>query len=75
VFSFFMKDMEIARHPLDKIKMHEIKNPNEGIIPMYVIQENDILALEWLEDDAEAKKLPGGIKKNKKTESPTRNSS
>jgi hypothetical protein len=70
VFSFFMKDMEIARHPLDKIKMHEIKNPNEGIIPMYVIQENDILALEWLEDDAEAKKITWWKKKEQKNRKP-----
>jgi hypothetical protein len=49
-----MKDLELARHSLDKVKMCEIKNPNEGVIPISEIQGSEILALEWLEEDEEA---------------------
>jgi hypothetical protein len=50
-----MRDLEVARHSLDKTRNNVINNPNEGIVPMEAIQENQILALEWLEEDSESK--------------------
>jgi hypothetical protein len=35
-----MKYLEIARHSLDKVKLHEMKNPNDGIVPDNEVKEN-----------------------------------
>jgi hypothetical protein len=50
-----MKDMEVAGHSLEKTKNNVIKNPNEGIVPMEAVQENQMLALGWLEDSESEK--------------------
>jgi hypothetical protein len=52
-----MKDLEIARHSLDKVKLHEIKNPNDGIVPDNEVKEDHILTLEWLQEDEEAEEF------------------
>jgi hypothetical protein len=63
----FMKDFEVARHALEKVKKKEIVNPNE-IEERLATQTGEIPMLEWIDEESEGEQftLVQSRKKKKK---------
>jgi hypothetical protein len=51
-----MKDLEIARHALDRVKKKEIVDPNE-CDEKIALQNDEIPMLEWLDEESEGEQF------------------
>jgi hypothetical protein len=58
-----MRDLEVARHALDKTKRVELKNSNDFIQEEKIDVESEIPLLGWKENDSNQSHIPSPIKK------------
>jgi hypothetical protein len=65
-----MKDLEMARHALDRSSKEECKDPNDFIPKEEVILEKDIPMIEWVKDDSESKSFTLVQSRKEKRSSP-----